>query len=79
MWHTGASRKSPNEAAQGTLDQKDSVGQFQQAIDTGRDTGWSDSLVDSVLGFGPRVPSSIPSSYKNFAFRDTLIGFGSRR
>jgi len=35
----------------------------------------SDSLVDSVLGFGVEVSGSIPSLCKNFVFCDTLIGF----
>ena len=31
------------------------------------------------MGLGPGVPGSIPSSGKSFVFRDTLVGFGSRR
>jgi len=36
------------------------------------------SLLDTVLGLEPGVPGSIPNSGKNFVFRNTLIGFGSR-
>jgi len=36
--------------------------------------GWSDSLVDSDQGLGPRVFGSIPRSDKNFVFHN---GFGS--
>ena len=34
--------------------------------------------MDSVLGFGPGVSGSIPSSGKNFVVRDNLVGFGCR-
>ena len=42
-------------------------------------TGWSNSLVDGILALGPRLPGSLPSSGKNFAFHNTLISSGSRR
>ena len=39
----------------------------------------SHSLVGSALGLGLGVLSSIASSVENFAFSNTLVGFGSRR
>jgi len=36
------------------------------------------SLVDIVLGFGPGVPSSIPSSGTKVVFCNNLVSFGSR-
>ena len=42
-------------------------------------SGWSNSLMASVLGLWPRVPGEIPTSGKSFVFSNTLvIGFGSR-
>ena len=35
--------------------------------------GWRGSLVDIVLGLGPGVPDTIPSSGKNFVFRNSLV------